>query len=188
VRFSEPLLIEQQGGGDMKINTRGIKRILPLISLVILSLYGCAGMTSSTNGGKGVTQLGPDIKMDKSELGFLYLSEDGSIFFCENQIIPLKENTFFGWRVHLITNKEKVTWKEVFILPGSPSIWGYMKGTEVDPQGKVATTEKTVSPQNGWIGHGWFAAPGDPPGNYKIEIYIEGVLAKTFTFEMKPPH
>ena len=170
----------------MKIRTPGGKLLLWLISLVILSLCGCAGMISSTNEGKGATQLGPSIKMDKAELGFLYLSEDGSIFFCENQIIPLKENTFFGWRIHLITNKEKVTWEEVFILPESPSVWGYTKGTEVDVQGKVATTEKTVSPQNGWIGHGWFAAPGDPPGNYKIEIYIEGVLAKIFTFEMKP--
>jgi len=88
-------------------------------------------------------------------------------------------------RVPKCSDKEKITWKEIFILPKPPRLWGYGKGTEIEDKGEVATTEKTVTPKNGWIGHGWFVAPDDPPGTYVMKIYIEGSLAKTFTFEIK---
>lgn len=157
------------------------KGLFCLISLILFVTGGCVGFNGSQKG----IQLGPEIKMDWAEFGFFYYDEEGSIFFCESQNVPIKKNTFYGWRIHLITDKEKITWKEIFILPKPPSLWGYGKGTEIEDQGEVATTEKTVTPKNGWIGHGWFVAPGDPSGTYVMKIHIEGSLAKTFTFEIK---
>jgi hypothetical protein len=158
---------------------------LSLISGIIILICGYIITTASTCESQDFIQLGHGIKMDKGEFGFLYFDEDASIFFVETKNVPLEKGTFYGWRIHLLTDKEKVTWKELFILPGSPRVWGYKQGTEIDEQGKVATTEKTVSPKDGWIGHGWSVAIGDPPGTYVMKIYIEGFLAKTFTFEVK---
>jgi hypothetical protein len=164
-----------------------------LIGLVAFLILGCTVTNIKIHESQGIIHLGSTMKMDKAKFGFLYFPEEGSMLFCESKSIPLKKGTFYGWWIHLITDKDKVTWKEVLILPESPRIWGYKRanwgyrhGTEFNEQGKEAITEKTVSPtKEGWIGHGWFVATGDLPGTYVMKIYIEGFLARTFSFELK---
>jgi len=121
-------------------------------------------------------------KIDKAEFGFLSLAQDGSIIFLESERVPLKVGTPYGWRIHMTTDKDELTWKEVLMLPSPPQVWGHKGHTKIDDHGKVAITEKTVQIENGWIGNGWSVAEGDPPGTYVIEIYIEGILVKRFSF------
>jgi len=158
---------------------------ISLIGVIAILIFSCTTATLTTHQTQGIIQLGPGIKMDRGEFGFLYFSEDGSVFFYESKDVPLEEDIFFGWRIRLITDKEKVIWKEEFIVPEPPTVWGYGHGTEFDEQGKIATTEKTVSLKDGWIGHGWFVAAGDPPGTYIMKIYVDGALAKTFSFRLE---
>ena len=164
-----------------------------LIGLVAFLIFGCTVSNIKIHESQGVIHLGSKMETDRAKFGFLYFSEERSMLFSESNSIPLKKGTFYGWWIHLITDKDKVTWKEVLILPESPRIWGYRRanwgyrhGTEFNEQGKEAITEKTVSPtKEAWIGHGWFVATGDLPGTYVMKIYIEGFLARTFSFELK---
>ena len=47
---------------------------------------------------------------------------------------------------------------------------------------RVSVTEKVLEVDNGVINNGWCVTEGDPTGDYKIEVYINGVLAESFNF------
>ena len=154
------------------------------VTMVIL-IFGCAAGTRTTRESQALIEPTSGVKIDKAQFGSLSISGNGSIIFSESEYIPLKAGASYGWRIHLITEKDMVTWKEVFILPKPPFIWEHKNDTEISDQGRVAITEKTVSPRNGWIGNGWSVAEGDPPGTYVMKVYVEGALPKTFSFTVQ---
>jgi hypothetical protein len=122
------------------------------------------------------------VKINKAMFFSLFTSEKGEMIFSESDRIPLKDGISYGWGIHLSTEKDNVTWKEVFILPEIPSVWGHCDDTKITNQGRVAITEKTVSSKGGWIGNMWSVAEGDPPGSYVMLVYVEGVLSRIFSF------
>ncbi|SFN66513.1 hypothetical protein SAMN05660284_02008 [Formivibrio citricus] len=88
----------------------------------------------------------------------------------------------------LRTDKPKIKWREEFTLPAKPDTWGNPEplGTRsVSTDGRVSITEREVSPERGIIFNSWAVAPGDPKGRYVIRVFIEGVLASVFEFDVQ---
>ncbi len=71
-------------------------------------------------------------------------------------------------------------------MPERPKVWNYKEGSEGEQalqyDNKVSIIEKMSEVKNRIIANTWCVAEGDPTGNYKIEVYIKGVLAESFSF------
>ena len=79
---------------------------------------------------------------------------------------------------------ESVQVKEVFILPAKPKIWVDEEGMSLPLQydNKISVTQEVIKLENGNVSSSWCVAEGDPTGNHKIDVIINGVLAKSFRF------
>ena len=85
---------------------------------------------------------------------------------------------------------ESVQVKEVFILPAKPKTWvdeegmslPYDKDMSLQYDNKISVTQEVIKLENGNVSSSWCVAEGDPTGNHKIDVIINGVLAKSFRF------
>ena len=101
----------------------------------------------------------------------------------ESDFVPLiPKNTCYEWDIQLDTEMESVQVKEVFILPSKPKTWGDEEGMNLQHDNKVSVRQKVIKLENGTISSGWCVAEGDPTGNHKIDVFVNGVLAKSFSF------
>lgn len=111
--------------------------------------------------------------------------------FTPKRVVPLRVNQGYGWRIRLNTNQATVKWREEFTLPAKPKTWGAAEeagSRAVSDDGRVSVTEREVTPDNGVIANTWYVAPGDPAGRYRIRVFVEGQLVKTFAFIVKRQH
>ena len=101
----------------------------------------------------------------------------------ESDFVPLiPKNTCYEWDIQLDTEMESVQLKEVLILPSKPKTWGDEEGMELQHDNKVSVKQKVVKLESRTISGGWCVADGDPTGNHKIDVFVNGVLAKSFSF------
>ena len=63
-----------------------------------------------------------------------------------------------------------------------PKSWGDRDDMTLLHDNRISVTKKVVEVDRGVIMSMWCVAEGDPTGNYKIEVYIKGVLAESFSF------
>ena len=123
-----------------------------------------------------------------AEFGLFNSLESGKPTFVPATTVPLVPDQAYGWVIVLRTIKPTIKWREEFALPTKPSTWGdseSLGGTSVSGSGRVATTEKEVSPDGGIIFHSWSVAPGDPTGRYVIRVYVDEALVRTFEFDVQ---
>lgn len=115
--------------------------------------------------------------------------------FVAASVVPLVVGQPYGWRIHVTPPDAFVHWKEEFTLPAVPKTWGGVNPDDSDPPGgkqqmlekggKACVSEKDVRAANGTISNFWSVAKGDPPGVYKMRVWVNGKLAKTFEFQVK---
>jgi hypothetical protein len=151
---------------------------LSLVGIIAILLLGISLPAFS------VTASNKAVFVDEAKFGIMYKGADDKWQFKETDRIPNKVGTPYRWYIHLRTDKNKVTWKEEFILPAPAVVWGgeEKKEFQVSSDRKVSIKEMTVSPKDGWISHGWSVAEGDPSGKYVMKIYVEGQFVKEFVF------
>jgi hypothetical protein len=100
--------------------------------------------------------------------------------------VKFKVGDHYGWRVKVKTSQPTVRWKEEFRLPVAPKTWGDLEnGQTIAKDNKTCITERTESPKDGWIEHAWPELDGDPLGEYLMNIYVDGNLARTFKFTVR---
>ncbi|HXR58717.1 MAG TPA: hypothetical protein VN747_05305 [Burkholderiales bacterium] len=102
--------------------------------------------------------------------------------------VPHKPGQSFGWVIELRTQKPKIKWREEFALPEAPQTWGPTEKEDkrrISDDKKVSVIEREVEPGRGLIYNFWTLAAGDPPGRYVIRVFIEGVRAATFEFDVE---
>ena len=106
-----------------------------------------------------------------------------------NKVPLLPGEVCFEWRLRLDVFDALVKYTEVFILPAAPEIWETNPEAESDisADGLVSTTSNVDKLVDGWLRHGWCVAEGDPLGDYRMEISIEGTLVHTFEFKLIEP-
>lgn len=126
----------------------------------------------------------------KSEFGLFNQTSDGKGEFIPTREVPLVANQGYGWVVALRTDKTTLRWREEFQLPVRPDSWGppdTVGQRRISVDGRTAITEHRVTPRNGMIFNTWAVAPGDPPGRYRIRVYVENRLVESFDFQVKVP-
>ena len=102
--------------------------------------------------------------------------------------VPLKPGQSFGWVIELQTQKPKIKWREEFALPAPPQSWGPTEKQDkrrISEDKKMSVIEREVEVDRGLIFNFWTLAPGDPAGRYEIRVFVEGVQAATFEFDVE---
>ena len=129
--------------------------------------------------------------VDVAQFGVMDYDADGEVTFTETNAVKLVPRTSFGWRLHLEddTTRTHVRMKEVFVLPSAPATWGIGPNTTLNNDLTQATTVERVhlGSTDGWMASAWSVSAGDPPGVYKMMVYLDDQLVKTFEFDVQPP-
>ncbi|WP_143086027.1 hypothetical protein [Formivibrio citricus] len=161
-----------------------MNRLITHLSLVALVLCGpvFASPSNPTDSPSSA------VEVVSADFGLFNSAESGNPPFEPAKVVPLTPNQGYGWVMLLRTDKPKIKWREEFTLPAKPDTWGNPEplGTRsVSTDGRVSITEREVSPERGIIFNSWAVAPGDPKGRYVIRVFIEGVLASVFEFDVQ---
>lgn len=102
-------------------------------------------------------------------------------------VVPLLDGTCYDWQIRLAKTKSAITITEVYTLPAAPDTWGVPEDGSVvvsDDQLSAIST-LTLTPDDGWIWHGWCVTEGDPEGGYSFEIKSGETLLHRFEFELR---
>lgn len=126
----------------------------------------------------------------------VFLSDGkGNEFIYKSRIVPLiPDLSCYGWRLRLVGGKGLIKFKEILSLPTEPEYWSGEKDEfsthEITDARRTSITEEFVTMKDGWIKNSWCVAPGDPEGEYSMEVYINGQFVKRFDFEVRniQPH
>jgi hypothetical protein len=160
------------------------KQLTFLLALTFLFLFSGSSTSSSLVSLVSTEKADPPIPVIGSHfyVGTRDLVNDKFIWR-ESDFVPLiPKNTCYEWDIQLDTEMESVQVKEVFILPSKPKTWGDEEGMNLQHDNKVSVRQKVIKLENGTISSGWCVAEGDPTGNHKIDVFVNGVLAKSFSF------
>ncbi len=103
--------------------------------------------------------------------------------------IPLFAGSPFGWRLE-IGCEHTVMIEEELELP-SRGDWGSDPELTVSKNGRVARSSSDAICLDGWIDKTWMVSAGDPPGQWKLTVTVEGfhpqVFYPTFVPAPAPP-
>ena len=97
--------------------------------------------------------------------------------------IALNPNTQHSWIIEVKPSSQSRTIREVYTLP-APAEWGMAERKGVSADHKSCVVRGTLAPGQKYMFNTWGMSPGDPTGNYKIDVYIEDNLVQTFKFEV----
>ena len=121
-------------------------------------------------------------------------SLDGQDHVVDDLVVPLLPgNACYNWYLRLAQPGPPVELVERFELPEALADWGTTGTAPDDPtrlerDGKVAvTTVRPESSSEGWVGHGWCVAEGDPLGRHVIDVSADGVALASFQFDVVTP-
>lgn len=131
------------------------------------------------------------LNFKNARFGRIVRDERGNVSFIPTLQIPLRQGETYGWFIRLKNPPDRVTWREELQLPVAPKYWSTdngqsSEGISISKDRTKATTIRTVAPEQGVIWNAWSVAPGDPAGEYKLDIYINGSLAASFQFQLVP--
>jgi hypothetical protein len=130
----------------------------------------------------------PEIEIVSAEFGLFNSPESGKPLFVPTRSVPFIENQGYGWIIVIKTKKPKVKWREEFTLPSLPTTWGEGEKqgiSTISSDRKTSVIERDVELGRGLISNAWAIAPGDPKGRYVIRVIIDGVMERTFEFEVQ---
>ena len=129
-----------------------------------------------------------EFQIVRSELVLVHGLESNEPRFEATKKVPHKPGQSFGWVIELQTQKPKVKWREEFTLPTPPRTWGPTEKQDkrrISEDQKVSVIEREVELERGLIFNFWTIAEGDPAGRYVIRVFVEGVQAATFEFDVE---
>lgn len=111
---------------------------------------------------------------------------DGSEVTESTTLVPLLEGACYEWRLKLAKTKGAIDITEVFTLPSAPGSWGSVNdSTTISDDMLTATSAMTLTPEDGWIWHGWCVAEGDPTGDHLIVVKSGDEVLGEFPFQVE---
>lgn len=99
--------------------------------------------------------------------------------------IALSPDTQHSWIIEVKPAAHARQIREVYTLP-APATWGAaeMKSNRVSADRKSCVNRGTLAPGQKYLFNTWGMSPGDPTGAYRIDVYIDDQLVKTFQFDV----
>jgi hypothetical protein len=131
-------------------------------------------------------RIAPDLVVRKAEFGKLDADGNGDEHFSAVDVLPPDSGQVFGWILTLDTHRRSVHWQERLRLPKPPADWGDAASDPdivISKDGRSAMSEGEESVEQGEVQHFyWALAEGDPPGDYQLDVAIEGKPVAHFVF------
>ena len=163
------------------MKTKSLTFLLTLTFLFLFSGSSTANSVTSLISTQKANPLTPVI--DSRFYVGIRSSANDEFIWNESNFVPLiPENTCYGWEIQLDTERESVQLKEVFILPSEPKSWGDENDISLQHGNRVSVMEKETKAEARIISNSWCVTEGDPTGDYKIDVFVNGVLVESFNF------
>lgn len=107
---------------------------------------------------------------------------DGNIKVWRTNVVPLWPNKVcFGWTMKVSGEDRVIDLTEILTLSAPSTNWGYGPETVVE-NGQKATTKMRVPVRDHRLSRAWCIVDGDPPGQYRYDIYFDGKQRGEFVF------
>ena len=126
--------------------------------------------------------------VERARFGILREEDAGQRTFVETSEVSHRVGQAYGWIIELRSGPGVVEWREVLELPAPAEQWNVdpsSGATKVSNDRRAATKSKRVRTENGVIANFWSVAPGDPRGDYRVEVFVNGKRAAVFTFTVE---
>ena len=128
----------------------------------------------------------PQLPVKNLEFGMLAPNENGKMVFIPTNTIARRVGYGYGWRAKLVHPKPTARINEQLILPSAPAHWSVTASTSLSNDRRVASTNAVVrASQDGTITNMWYFSKGDPKGEYKIRVKVDGQHIRTQTITVK---
>ncbi|MDF3075450.1 MAG: hypothetical protein K0S54_3117 [Alphaproteobacteria bacterium] len=97
-------------------------------------------------------------------------------------VVPLWPNEVcFGWTLDVKGADRMVDLTEILTLSSPSTNWGHGPETIIE-NGNKATTKLKVRIESNRLSRAWCIVEGDPPGQYRYDIFIDGRHRAEFTY------
>ncbi len=133
-------------------------------------------------------RVGADLVIKRAQFGILETNAAGEENFVPTKEVPAEDGQTFGWVVEVDTTRPSLHWQEHLKLPAAPADWG---DAATDPDVMISADGRSVVAQgDDLVEDGelsrfyWALAPGDPGGEYEMDIAVEGKPVGHFTFRV----
>jgi hypothetical protein len=186
-------------GGPVEVHPSA--RLLPLIALAAL-LAGCGERRWSvahvpTLGWQRAgtphlpMRIAPDLVIKRVQFGLVETGADGEEHFTATQDLPPDDGQAFGWVIEFDTTRASVRWQERLRLPREPAEWGDAASdpdVTLSSDGVSAMAQGEDLVEDGEVSRFyWSLAAGDPPGDYEIDLAVEGRPVAHYVFKVAAP-
>lgn len=105
--------------------------------------------------------------------------------FEPTRVVPHREGQRYGWVIEVRTTKRHLSVREEYLLPSRAADAESKGGTVVIPLDRRAqVSERQLAPVDGKIYGEWAVGPGEPSGQRRLEVIVEG-QAVTFEYEVR---
>jgi hypothetical protein len=146
-------------------------RLLPS-ALLILPLAGLLGWT------------GRSLAQSPTNYPYVYVEDanGGEPHFWRTNVVPLwPDKVCFGWTMAVEGRNRTVNLTEILTLSAPSTNWGHGPETVVE-NGNKAITHIKAPLANNRLARAWCIVEGDPPGQYRYDIYIDGQHRGEFVY------
>jgi len=133
-------------------------------------------------------RVGADLIVRRAQFGILATNAAGEEDFVPTKVVPAEDGQTFGWVVEVDTSRQSLHWQEHLRLPRPPADWG---DAATDPDIVISADGRTVVAEgDDMVEDGelsrfyWALAPGDPAGDYEMDIAVEGKTVGHFAFRV----
>jgi hypothetical protein len=169
-------------------------RALPWLALTAISACGkdvrphtSIAIASTRQSPHLPMRITKDLVVQRAEFG-VFDTKNGALRFTPTHTVPPLDGQAFGWSVDLKTSRTTVHWQEHLQLPAPSENWAT---SAADPDvyiakdGKSAVAEGDELVEDGVVSRSyWALATGDPPGEYSMDLAIEGKPVGHFVFRV----
>ncbi len=133
-------------------------------------------------------RVGADLVVKRAQFGILETNKAGEENFVPTTVVPAEDGETFGWVVEVDTTRQSLHWQEHLRLPRPPADWGDAASDPdivISADGRTVVAEGDDMVEDGELSRFyWALAPGDPAGDYEMDIAVEGKTVGHFAFRV----
>ncbi len=173
---------------------KGSMRTILLVGILLLNFAG--GARAEEEASKSTTKDDSQskfatVEIEKSDFGVVTdrtgLIKDWKLH--PVVVVPNLPGVQYAWKLKC-KDTNPVFVREEFTLPEPPSTWKIKQdeaATELTKGGQQCILESFQPTDEGWLGHSWTVSQGDPAGRYEIKLWVNGIFAHHFIFNVGEP-
>jgi hypothetical protein len=133
-------------------------------------------------------RIAPDVLVKRAQFGLLETTPDGEERFTPTTDVPAEDGQLFGWVLEIQTRRDSLHWQEHLQLPRPPVDWGDAADDPdilISKDGKSVVAQGEDAVEDGELSRFyWSLAPGDPGGDYELDVAVEGKTVAHFRFHV----